>query len=164
MTNVKTLSITQQATGLIVAILICFAAAGIGSLVTAPQIPGWYATLAKPAWTPLDWIFGPVWTLLYFMMAVAAWLVWRDAGIAGARLPLALFAVQLVLNSLWSVLFFGLQNPGAAAVEIVLLWGAILATQVAFWSRSRWAGGLLVPYLVWVSYATALNVAIWRLN
>ena len=97
-------------------------------------------------------------------MAVAAWLVWRQAGLAVAKLPLSLFAIQLVLNSLWSVLFFGLQNPGAAAVEIILLWAAILSTLIAFWKRSRWAGGLLVPYLAWVSFAAVLNVAIWKMN
>jgi benzodiazapine receptor len=154
----------QQAIGLIVAIILCFAAAGLGGLVTTPQIPNWYADLAKPAWTPPGWIFGPVWSLLYLMMAVAAWLVWRQAGFAGAKLPLTLFAIQLVLNSLWSVLFFGLQNPGAAAVEIILLWLAILATLVVFWKRSMWAGGLLVPYLAWVSFAAVLNVAIWWMN
>ena len=157
---------TQSSTwiGLVVAIVICFAAAGLGGLVTAPRIPNWYADLAKPTWTPPGWIFGPVWSILYLMMAIAAWLVWRQEGLAGARLPLALFAIQLALNSLWSVLFFGLQNPGAAAVDIVLLWVAIVATLVAFWNRSPWAGGLLVPYLVWVSFAAVLNVAIWRMN
>lgn len=153
-----------QAIGLVVAIVICFAAAGLGAAATTPEIRGWYASIAKPAWNPPDWIFGPVWTLLYLMMAVAAWLVWRRAGFAGAKLPLALFAIQLALNSLWSVLFFGLHNPGAAAVEIVLLWGTILATLIAFRRRSRWAGGLLVPYLAWVSFASALNFTIWRLN
>jgi benzodiazapine receptor len=98
------------------------------------------------------------------MMAVAAWLVWRQAGIAEAKLPLGLFAVQLILNSLWSVLFFGLHSPGAAAAEILLLWAAILATLITFWQRSKLAGGLLVPYLAWVSFATVLNVTIWRLN
>ena len=155
---------TTRWIGLVVSILICFAAAGIGSLATTPQIPGWYANLAKPTWTPPGWIFGPVWTLLYLMMAVAAWLVWRKAGFASAKLPLALFGIQLALNSLWSVLFFGLQNPGAAAVEIILLWAAILATMITFWRRSRVAGGLLTPYLAWVSFAAVLNVAIWRMN
>ena len=155
---------SRQAIGLVVAIVLCFAAAGLGGLVTTPQIPNWYATIAKPTWTPPDWIFGPVWTLLYLMMAVAAWLVWRQNGFADAKLPLTLFAIQLALNSLWSVLFFGLQNPGAAAVEIILLWAAILATLIAFWKLSKWAGGLLAPYLAWVSFATVLNVAIWRLN
>jgi tryptophan-rich sensory protein len=155
---------STQWIGLVVLIAICFAAAGLGSLVTTPRIPDWYAGLAKPTWTPPNWIFGPVWSCLYLMMAVAAWLVWRQAGLTGAKLPLALFAIQLALNSLWSALFFGLQNPGVAALEIVLLWVAILATLIAFWKRSPWAGGLLVPYLGWVSFAAALNVAIWRLN
>ena len=153
-----------QTIGLFVAILICFAAAGLGAAVTTPQIPGWYAALAKPAWNPPDWIFGPVWSLLYLMMAVAAWVVWRRAGFAAAKLPLALFAIQLALNSLWSVLFFGLHKPGAAAVEIVLLWAAILATFITFRRQSRWASGLLVPYLAWVSFAGVLNIMIWRLN
>ena len=150
--------------GLLVSVAICFAAAGLGGLVTTPKIPGWYADLAKPIWTPPDWIFGPVWTLLYLMMGIAAWLVWRQAGFTNAKLPLALFAIQLSLNTLWSVLFFGLQNPGAAAVEIIVLWVAILATLIAFWKRSKWAGWLLVPYLAWVSYATVLNASIWQLN
>ena len=157
-------STTQQVVGLVVAILICFAASGIGGLATASQITGWYADLDKPTWTPPDWVFGPVWTLLYLMMAIAAWLVWRQDGFAGAKLPLFLFAIQLVLNTLWSVLFFGLQNPAAAAGEIVLLGAAILATMIAFWKRSKWAGLLLLPYLLWVSFAALLNVAIWRLN
>ena len=107
---------------------------------------------------------GPVWSVLYLMMAVAAWLIWRNEGFAEAKWPLGLFAVQLALNSLWSVLFFGLQQPGAAAFEIVLLWISIFATLVAFWHKSRLAGSLLIPYLLWVSFATALNFAIWILN
>ena len=154
----------QRIIALAAFVLICFAAAGLGGLVTAPQIPNWYADLAKPSWTPPNWIFGPVWTLLYLTMAFSAWLVWRQAGFAGAKLPLALFAIQLALNSLWSVLFFGLQNPGAAAVEILLLWAAILATLLGFWKRSNLAGALLVPYLAWVGFAGVLNVAIWLMN
>lgn len=150
--------------GLVVSITICFAAAGLGGLVTNPKIPNWYAQLAKPVWTPPDWLFGPVWSMLYLMMAVAAWLVWRPKGFAGAKLPLALFAIQLALNSLWSVLFFGFQRPGVAAIEIILLWAAILATLIAFWRRSRWAGLLLVPYLMWLSFAVVLNWAIWWMN
>lgn len=150
--------------GLIVLLIFCFAAAGLGGLVTTPNIHNWYADLAKPSWTPPDWVFGPVWSILYFMMAVAAWLVWRQAGLAGAAVPLAMFGIQLLLNVLWSWLFFGLYNPGAAAIDIVLLWIAIAATTVAFWRRSTIAGILFVPYLVWVSFASALNLAIWRLN
>jgi benzodiazapine receptor len=154
----------QQGIGLAAFILVCFAAAGVGGLVTTPNIPTWYASLAKPTWTPPDWVFGPVWSLLYLMMATSAWLVWRQTGLAGAKLSLGLFAVQLVLNSLWSVLFFGLQSPGAALVEIILLWVAILATMIVFWGRSRLAGGLLAPCLAWLSFAAVLNFAIWRLN
>lgn len=154
----------QQCVGLVVAVVMCFAAAGLGGLVTSPNIPNWYADLAKPTWNPPDWIFGPVWSCLYLMMAVSAWIVWRQAGFTGAKLPLALFAVQLALNSLWSVLFFGLHSPGMAAVEIILLWMAILATLIMFWKRSRWAGILLVPYLAWVSFAAVLNLVIWRMN
>lgn len=164
MNKAPTLSSSQQAIGLCVAIAICFAVAGLGGLVTTPQIPGWYAELAKPTWNPPAWIFGPVWSLLYLMMAVAVWLVWRQAGMAGAELPLGLFVVQLALNSLWSGLFFGLHSPGAAAAEILLLDGAILATLITFWRRSKLAGWLMVPYLAWVSFAAVLNVAIWRLN
>ncbi len=150
--------------GLIVFILVCFGAAGIGSAVTTPQIDGWYATLAKPSWSPPNWIFAPVWTTLYLAMAVAAWLVWRQGGITGAKVPLALFGVQLALNTLWSCLFFGLENPGLAFAELLLLWTAIAATMAMFWSRSKTAGALLVPYLAWVTFAAFLNFAVWRLN
>jgi translocator protein len=150
--------------GLIVLLLLCFAVAGVSGLATTPNIPNWYAHLAKPSWTPPDWVFGPVWSMLYFTMAVAAWLVWRQAGLAGAAITMALFGIQLLLNALWSWLFFGLHSPGAAAVDIVVLWMAIAATTVAFWRRSALAGILFVPYLVWVSFATALNLALWRLN
>ena len=154
----------QQCVGLVVAILICFAAAGLGGIVTAPNIPNWYADLAKPTWNPPSWIFGPVWSCLYLMMAISAWIVWRQAGLAEAKLPLTLFAVQLGFNSLWSILFFGFHSPGMAAVDIILLWMAILATLIVFWKRSRLAGALLVPYLAWVSFAAVLNFAIWRMN
>jgi len=150
--------------GLIVFLVLCFAAAGIGGAVTRPKIDGWYAGLARPAWSPPDGVFGPVWTALYFSMAVAAWLVWRREGWSGARAPLGLFGVQLTLNVLWSFLFFGLERPGLASVEILVLWAAIAATMAAFWFRSKLAGLLLAPYLGWVSFAACLNFAIWRLN
>ena len=149
---------------LVIAVVVCFAAAGIGSLYTTPAIPVWYASLQKPAWTPPAWAFGPVWTLLYMMMAVAVWLVWRERGFAGARLALTLFGVQLVLNALWSVLFFGRRNPGAALVEMAFLWAAIFATMSAFWQIRQAAGWLFVPYLWWVTFAALLNYKIWRLN
>ncbi len=139
-------------------------AGGLGAIATTPEIEGWYATLEKPSWNPPGYVFGPVWTTLYLMMAVAAWLVWRPAGFKTATLPLVLFAVQLVLNVAWSWIFFGLHQPGWAFVEIVFLWLAIVATIVAFLRCSRAAGWLLVPYLAWVSFASVLNYAIWQLN
>lgn len=156
--------VVTQVAGLFASILICFAAAGLGAAVTTPQIRGWYATINKPSWNPPDWVFGPVWTVLYLMMAVAAWLVWRRSSFRMDRIPLAVFAVQLALNSLWSVLFFGMQQPGLAAAEILLLVAMILATVVVFWRRSPVAGSLLLPYLIWVSFASVLNLSIWQLN
>ena len=150
--------------GLVVFLVVCFAAAGIGGAVTTPKIGTWYAPLAKPSWNPPNWIFGPVWSALYFCMAVAAWLVWRQGGFWQARMPLGLFGVQLALNVLWSCIFFGLENPGLAFVEVLVLWVAIAATMIVFWQRSMIAGILFVPYLAWVSFASFLNFMIWRLN
>ena len=146
--------------GLVVFLVVCFAAAGIGGAVTTPKIETWYATLTKPTWNPPNWIFGPVWSALYFCMAVAARLVWRQGGFSGATLPLTLFGIQLVLNVAWSCIFFGLENPGLAFIEVLLPWTAIAATMVTFWQRSSAAGILFVPYLVWVSFASILNFMI----
>jgi len=142
-------------------VAVCFGVAGIGGLTTNSNVPNWYAGLEKPAWTPPGWIFGPVWSFLYLSMAVAAWLVWRRGN---ALVPLTLFAVQLAFNAAWSWLFFGLYNPGAAFIDVVLLWAAIVATMLVFWFRSTIAGLLFVPYLAWVSFAAVLNFTIWRLN
>jgi benzodiazapine receptor len=150
--------------GLAVFLALSFAASAIGGLFTYPAIPGWYQGLEKPSWTPPDAAFGPVWTVLYIFMAVAAWLVWKRGGWTAQRGPLTLWGVQLVLNSLWSILFFGMRNPALGLMEIVILWLAIFATLIAFWKVSRLAGGLLIPYLAWVSYASALNYSIFRLN
>ena len=142
-------------------LLACFTAAAMGGL----YMPGeWYAALKKPAWNPPGWIFGPVWTALYTMMAVAAWLVWWKGGWASQRKPLLIFLAQLALNAAWTPLFFGLHRPGVAFAEIVLLWLAIAATLTAFRPVSRTAAWLLAPYLAWVSFAVALNFALWRLN
>jgi benzodiazapine receptor len=128
-------------------------------------MPGeWYDSLAKPSWTPPNGVFGPVWTLIYVLMAIAAWLVWRKAGFAGAGGALSLFFLQLALNALWSYLFFGRQQPGVAFVEIVVLWLVIFATTVGFWKVRPLAGILLIPYLCWVAFASILNYQIWRLN
>ena len=152
-----------QALALCLSFLLCFLAAGLGSLFTMASLGSWYAGLAKPSWNPPSWLFGPVWTALYAMMAVAGWLVWRRGG-AASRLALRWFAVQLVLNVGWSAVFFGLQLPGLAFVEILVLWVAIAATLVVSWKVSRAAGILLAPYLLWASFAAVLNFAIWRLN
>jgi tryptophan-rich sensory protein len=145
-------------------VAICFGAAGAGSHFTAPSIPEWYARLSKPAWTPANWVFGPVWSLLYLLMGVSAWLVWRRAGIVASGLPLGLFLAQLVLNVAWSGIFFGLHRPGLAFAEIIVLWLAILATLASFWRVTPLGGVLLLPYLLWVSFAAGLNFAIWRMN
>lgn len=154
----------RQAIGFVVSIAICFGAAGIGSMLTAPSIGGWYAELAKPVWTPPNWVFGPVWSLLYFAMAIAAWLVWRGTGFPHAASALNLFAAQLVLNVCWSAIFFGAHRVGLAFAEILLLWLMILATMIAFRPFSRLAAWLMAPYLLWVAFASALNFSIWRLN
>jgi len=143
--------------------LACFLAAGLGSLFTMVSLGSWYAGLAKPAWNPPAWVFGPVWTVLYALMAVAGWLVWRKGG-AASWYALRWFAAQLVLNVAWSAIFFGLQMPSLAFAEILVLWLAIAATIMTSWQVSRFAGLLLTPYLVWVSFAAVLNFAIWRLN
>jgi tryptophan-rich sensory protein len=125
-------------------------------------MPGpWYAALNKPSWNPPPWLFGPAWTLLYTLMAIAAWMVWKRVGFAK---PLKLYFVQLALNAAWTPIFFGANAMGWALAEIVALWIAILMTLRAFWAVSRPAGMLLVPYLAWVSFASVLNFTLWRLN
>ena len=152
---------TKTNLGLLGWLLACFAAASLGAFF----MPGeWYATLKKPSWNPPGWIFGPVWTALYTMMAVAAWLLWKRGGFAVQRRPLTLFLVQLALNAAWTPLFFGLHWPGAAFAEIVLLLAAIVATALIFRRVSATAAWLLVPYAAWVSFASFLNFTLWRLN
>lgn len=147
--------------GLVFWVAMPFVAGWIGSRF----VPGpWYAELVKPSWTPPDAVFGPVWSLLYLLMGIAAWLVWREAGFAAARVALGLFVFQLVLNALWSYLFFGLHRPDLALVDIVLLWLAIVATMIAFWKIRPLAAWLLAPYWAWVSFAAVLNGQLWRLN
>jgi len=147
--------------GLLLWILLCECT----GFVTSQWKPGaWHAALVKPAWNPPSWLFAPVWILLYALMGVAAWLVWRSAEAPGRRAALGLFLVQLALNGAWSWIFFGRHAIGGALVEIALLWLAILATLLAFRRVSRPAAWLLVPYLAWVAFATALTFAIWTLN
>ncbi|MGN2246865.1 TspO/MBR family protein [Frateuria sp. GZRR35] len=143
--------------------LLSFAAAAIGALASI-QAAAFYGQLAQPSWAPPASVFGPVWTVLYALMGVAAWLVWREAGQPGRRGALVLFVVQLALNALWSWLFFAWHLGGWAFADIVVLWLLLVATVAAFWRVRTIAGALLLPYLAWVSFATALNWAVWRLN
>lgn len=147
--------------GLALWMALCFGAPAVGAFTP----PGaWYAELRKPVWNPPNWIFGPVWTVLYLLMAVAAWLVWRRGGFAAQRLPLTLFLVQLAFNAAWTPCFFGARNPALAFADIVLLWLSLLATLVTFFRVQAGAGWLLVPYLAWVSFAALLNFTLWRMN
>lgn len=156
----------RSALVLLAFIVICFAAAGLGSLATASQVApgGWYDTLDKPFFTPPSWLFGPVWTLLYLAMAVSGWLVWRERRFSGARMAMTLFFIQLLLNLGWSLVFFGLESPGLGLAEILVLWAVIFLTFRAFRPISRPAAILLTPYLAWVTFATLLNAGIWWLN
>jgi benzodiazapine receptor len=150
---------------IVAAVGVCLLAGAAGGLFTSPAIPGWYAALQKPAFNPPNWIFGPVWTALYIMMGFAAFLVWdRGWRRPGVRHALAVFAAQLALNVLWSALFFGARSPVAALVDIVALWLGILASIILFGRVSKAGAVLMVPYLLWVSFATVLNVAIVTLN
>ncbi len=150
-----------QAVALCAWLLASYSAAATGAFFSPGE---WYASLNKPSWNPPGWVFGPVWTALYTMMAVAAWLVWRRGGFAAQRRPLAWFLVQLGLNAAWTPVFFGLQRPDLALVVIVLLWLAIVGTIRAFRPVSRPAAWLLAPYLAWVSFATVLNATLWQMN
>lgn len=143
---------------------LCLVVGAAGGAVTRPALPDWYAGLAKPGFTPPNWAFPVVWTALFVLMGIAAWRVWRLRGIRGAPVAFGFFFTQLGFNFGWSVLFFGMRMPPAALAWIAVLWLAIVATLAAFWRNDRAAGALLVPYLLWVSYAAALNAAIVRLN
>jgi tryptophan-rich sensory protein len=150
---------------LVVSIVACLAAGAIGSVFTRSAIPTWYATLEKPAFNPPNWLFAPVWTLLYIMMGIAAFLVWRK-GLENrqVRIALIVFLIQLVLNALWSVVFFGLESPLYGLIVISALWVAILFTVLKFFRISSVASVLMWPYLLWVTFAAVLNVSIWLLN
>lgn len=151
--------------GLISVILICQLAGGIGSFFTTPAIPTWYADLAKPSFSPPNWLFGPVWILLYTLMGIAAYLIWKQGfNKKEIKIALAIFAIQLVLNVLWSVIFFGLRSPLFAFLEIIFLWIFVLLTLLSFYKISKPAGLLLLPYILWVSFAAILNLSIARLN
>lgn len=145
-------------------LLLVSAAAALGAFASL-DAGTFYQELNRPAWAPPGWLFGPVWSALYLLMGIAAWLVWRAHGFSGARSALILFVVQLIGNALWSWLFFAWRFGGLAFAEILLLWFLILGTIVAFWRLRRIAAAaLLLPYLLWVSFAAVLNLSIWRLN
>ena len=143
-------------------LLLCIVGGAASGLASPPG--EWYASLAKPSWNPPNWIFGPVWTVLYAVIGVAGWRLWARRGTAAGTRALQAFAVQLALNFAWTPIFFGLQRPGLALAEIVALLGAIAATIALSWRTDRAAAALLMPYMAWVSFAAALNAAIWRLN
>lgn len=175
---------------LIISIVICESAGIIGSIFTVPSISGWYAELVKPEFAPPNWVFGPVWTTLFALMGIAAFLIWKEKEIAASsrqdgtprndkkiKIALVIFAGQLVLNILWSIVFFGLHNPGLAFINIIALWLAIALTIIVFYkisppSSSAWttegrgklAAYMLIPYIIWVSFAAYLNYSIWILN
>ncbi len=149
---------------LVLAVVPVMAASVIGSMATLPNIPTWYLGLIKPSFTPPNWIFGPVWTLLYAAMAFAFYRILRKPGDEGRGSVIAAFMIQIALNGAWSVVFFGLRNPLLGLIVIVPLWLTIAWTLTLFWKRDRISGGCFVPYLAWVSFAAALNLEIWRLN
>ncbi len=145
-------------------VILAFSAPAISALLSMSGPDAWYADLNKPLFNPPGWVFGPVWTILYLTMGVAAWLVWRNGNAASLVWPLGLFLVQLILNALWTPLFFGMHRPGLALIDIAALGVAIGATTVAFYSSSKTAAALFIPYWLWVSFATVLNASIWWLN
>jgi len=152
-------------TRFLVSVVICLLAGAIGSMFTSSSLESWYLLLEKPAFNPPSWVFFPVWTTLYVLMGISLYLVW-EKGLQQkeVRVGVFLFGLQLGLNILWSFLFFGLQSPDLAFLEILLLWLAILLTAIQFWKVSKAASYLLLPYLLWVSFATLLNYQIWVLN
>lgn len=158
-----TLPTHKQIIGFVTWLAVSFTAAAVGSAASIQAGP-FYTQLIRPEWAPPPGLFGPVWTILYTLMGIAAWLVWRVGGFRAARTALTLFLVQLAVNALWSWLFFGWQRGGLAFADIILLWALIVATLVSFWRIRPLASALLIPYLLWVSFASALNYSVWRLN
>ena len=149
---------------LIASVVISQAAGAIGSLFTVQNIPTWYAGLNKPSFNPPNYLFGPVWISLYFIMGIAFFLVWKKSESHSIKFPAVLFIAQLVLNALWSILFFGMKNPALGFMEIILLWIFIVLCIIKFYPISKTAAWLLLPYLLWVSFASVLNFKIWMLN
>ena len=159
------LQLSQMQTSTLI-MLICFIAASFAAASTSAIFPSgeWYKQLDKPRWRPPDGLFAPVWAVLYALIGLSGWFVWREAGFSDAALPLGVYALQLLLNAAWTPIFFGLHRPGLALVEIFILWGSIVATMAMFHPVSAAAAWLLVPYFAWVSFASVLNLSIWRRN
>ncbi len=148
---------------LLISIVICQAVGGIGSIFTVPAISGWYKSLQKPFFNPPNWIFSPVWIFLFLLMGISLYLVW-NRGARENKKAIIIFGVQLALNILWSIIFFGFKSPGLAFLEIIILWLAILTTIISFYKISKTAGLVLIPYILWVSFALILNFFLWQLN
>lgn len=148
----------------IISIFIALSAGFIGSFFTKNSVSTWYTTINKPSFNPPSWVFAPVWTVLYVLMGIAGYLIWNQSDLPAAKIALSLYVVQLVLNTLWSILFFGIKNPGVAFFEIIILLILIIGTTVLFWRINPWAGALMIPYIMWVSFASYLNYTIWQLN
>jgi translocator protein len=148
---------------LIISLILPQIAGGLGAFFTISSVQSWYLTINRPSWNPPSWLFGPVWTTLYVLIGIACFLIWKSESAMKKQL-LTLFAVQLVLNALWSPAFFGMESPILGLVVIIPLWISILFCVIRFKEVSRWASALMIPYLLWVSFATALNGAIWWLN
>ena len=152
----------------IITLIICLAipqiAGGIGALATTPNIDSWYASIIKPSFNPPNWIFGPVWTFLFLLMGIALYFVWTSKQNKARTIGLRVFGIQLILNIVWSYLFFAMHRPDLAFLEIIILLLAIIANMIAFYSIKKTSAYLLAPYLAWVIFASALNFAIWQLN
>jgi tryptophan-rich sensory protein len=161
--SLPALSVSRQALGLLGWLSLTFITAAIGAAASV-NAGAFYAELARPSWAPPGWLFAPAWSILYALMAVSAWLVWRARGFAGARAALSLFVLQLAVNALWSWLFFAWRQGGLAFAEVLVLWCLIVATVVSFHRVSTLAAVLLYPYLAWVTFASALTFSVWRLN
>jgi benzodiazapine receptor len=155
------MSTQRSLIGALGALIITFGAAYIGSRFPVDE---WYTALSKPSWNPPNWLFGPVWSVLYLLMAISVWLVWKKEGFQAAFIPLSIFLLQLILNAAWSWLFFGLHELGIAFIEIMVLWLSILVCIIMFWRMVPISGILLVPYLLWVTFASILNYTLWQLN
>lgn len=160
----KRLKSSRDLLGLLAFVVLCLSVSAIGGAITATSVDTWYQDLQKPSFNPPDWVFAPVWTALYVLMAIAGWRVWRAAQTETGRKALLVFTLQLGLNLTWSIVFFGLQRIGWALAEIVVLLCVIIANTVMFWRIERLAGMLLVPYVAWVAFAAMLNAALWYLN